>query len=56
MGVSQMIDLSDVSEGDIIVVPDSQQAKFLSTILLPVLSTAATIAGVILAIYTVYHK
>jgi protein involved in polysaccharide export with SLBB domain len=53
---SQMTDLSEISEGDIIVVPDSQQAKFLSTILLPIISTAAGIAGVILAIYSVYHK
>ena len=53
---SQMMDLSEISEGDIIVVPDSQQAKFLSTILLPVITAAATIASLFLAAYTVYHK
>lgn len=53
---SQMTDLSEISEGDIIVVPDSQQAKFLSTILLPVITAAATIASLFLAAYTVYHK
>lgn len=53
---SQMTDLSEISEGDIIVVPDSQQAKFLSTILLPVITAVATIASLILAAYTIYHK
>ena len=56
IGVSQMIDLSNLDEGDIIVVPDSQQAKFLSTILLPIISTAATVVSLLLAAYTVYHK
>lgn len=53
---SQMTDLSEISEGDIIVVPDSQQAKFLATILLPVITAAATIASLFLAAYTIYHK
>jgi protein involved in polysaccharide export with SLBB domain len=55
-GVSQMIDLNEIAEGDIIVVPDSQQAKFFSTILLPIISTAAGIASLFLAAYAVYHK
>ena len=54
--ISQMTDLSEISEGDIIVVPDSQEAKFLSTILLPVISTVATIVSLLLAAYTIYHK
>ncbi len=53
--ISQMTDLSEISEGDIIVVPDSQEAKFLSTILLPVISTVATIVSLLLAAYTIYH-
>jgi protein involved in polysaccharide export with SLBB domain len=53
---SQMTDLSEISEGDIIVVPDSQQAKFLSTILLPVITAVAGIASLFLAAYTIYHK
>jgi protein involved in polysaccharide export with SLBB domain len=53
---SQMTDVSEISQGDIIVVPDSQQAKFLSTILLPIITAVATIASLLLAAYTVYHK
>jgi protein involved in polysaccharide export with SLBB domain len=54
--VSQIIDLSEVRSADVIVVPDSQQAKFLTIILLPILQTAATIISVALALYTVAHS
>jgi protein involved in polysaccharide export with SLBB domain len=51
--VSQIVDLSEIYQGDIIVVPDSQQAKFLTTILLPIIAAVAGIASVILGIYSV---
>ncbi|HUI92925.1 MAG TPA: SLBB domain-containing protein [Chitinivibrionales bacterium] len=53
--VSQIIDLSQIRSADIIVVPDSQEAKFLTIILLPILQTVATIISVVLALYTVAH-
>jgi protein involved in polysaccharide export with SLBB domain len=53
---SQMTDLSEIIEGDIIVVPVSQQAKFLTMVFLPVLQTFATIISVFLAIYTISHS
>jgi protein involved in polysaccharide export with SLBB domain len=55
-GVSQIVDLSEVHSADIIVIPDSQQAKFLTVIFLPILTAAATIVSVILALYTVAHS
>jgi protein involved in polysaccharide export with SLBB domain len=55
-GVSQVIDVSHIRSADVIVVPDSQQAKFLTVIFLPILTTAATIISVVLALYTVAHS
>jgi len=54
--VSQIIDLSEIHPADVIVVPDSQQAKFLTVIFLPILTAAATIISVFLALYTVAHS
>jgi hypothetical protein len=51
--IYQETDLSEIISGDIIVVPDSQQHKFLVNILLPVLQTTAAIISVLLALYTV---
>lgn len=45
-------DKGNIEEGDIIVVPISQQNKTLSTIILPIISAASTTLGVLLAIYT----
>jgi polysaccharide export outer membrane protein len=53
--VSQKTDLTEIIAGDVIVIPDSQQHKFLINILLPVLQTTATIISVLLALYTVNH-
>jgi protein involved in polysaccharide export with SLBB domain len=55
-GVSQIIDVSEIHSADVIVVPDSQQAKFLTVIFLPILTAVATIFSVILALYTVAHS
>lgn len=41
-----------IEEGDIIVVPVSQQNKTLSTLILPIISAVSTTLGVMLAIYT----
>ena len=49
--VMQTTDGREIQEGDLIVVPISQQNKQLSTVILPILQTVATIAGVVLAIY-----
>jgi polysaccharide export outer membrane protein len=49
--VMQTTDGREIQEGDVIVVPISQQNKQLSTVILPILQTVATIAGVVLAIY-----
>jgi protein involved in polysaccharide export with SLBB domain len=54
--ISQITDLSEVRPADIIVVPDSQQAKFLISVFLPVLQTVATIVSVFLAIFTISKK
>jgi len=49
--VSQQTDLSDVHEGDIIIVPESQQAKTLTTIILPVVSIVYTIGTIVALIF-----
>ena len=54
--ISQITDLSEIIEGDIIVVPDSQPAKMLSTIYLPVFQALLTMASIVLAIYTVSKR
>lgn len=43
-------------EGDVIVVPDSQQYKFLSMVFIPILSMIAITISTILALYTSVHK
>jgi len=52
---SQITDLSEIRAADVIVVPDSQQAKFLTNVFLPILQTSATIVSVFLAIYSLSH-
>jgi|WetSurMetagenome_2_1015567.scaffolds.fasta_scaffold00110_15 protein involved in polysaccharide export with SLBB domain len=49
---SQMTDLSEVQAGDIIVVPDSEQAKLLSTVILPIFQSIVTTLSVALAIFS----
>jgi polysaccharide export outer membrane protein len=49
---SQMTDLSEIHEGDIIVVPDSEQAKLLITVFLPIFQVVLTILSVGLAIFS----
>jgi protein involved in polysaccharide export with SLBB domain len=53
---SQMTDLSEIHEGDIIVVPDSQQAKMLSTVILPIFQAIVTSLSVGLAIFSLTKK
>jgi protein involved in polysaccharide export with SLBB domain len=50
-GAMQFKDKTDLQDGDVLVVPESQQDKFLLTILLPLISTVATVVSVSLAIY-----
>jgi protein involved in polysaccharide export with SLBB domain len=45
-----------LEEGDVIVVPDSQQYKFLSMVFIPILSAIAITISTILALYTSVHK
>jgi protein involved in polysaccharide export with SLBB domain len=53
--IAQITDLSEIRTADIIVVPDSQQSKFLIYVILPILQTAATIISVFLAMYSISH-
>jgi protein involved in polysaccharide export with SLBB domain len=46
-------DLNEILEGDIIVVPESQQGKALTTIILPVISMILTTIGTIVTIITI---
>ena len=45
-----------LEEGDVIVVPDSQQYKFLSMVFIPILSAIAITISTILALYTSVHR
>ncbi len=44
-----------VQEGDVVVVPDSQQFKFLTMVLIPIISAVAITISTILALYTNVH-
>lgn len=46
----QIKDVSDITEGDILVIPDSEQAKVLRNILIPVIQAAATTVTAIVAV------
>ncbi len=52
--VYQIKDFSRISEGDIIIIPDSQESKRFVTILLPVFQAIITTISVVLAIYATY--
>lgn len=49
-------DKAEIEEGDIIVVPASQQNKTISTLVLPIISAVATTLGVVLALITTVRK
>lgn len=49
--VCQQTDLSEILEGDIIVVPESQQGKALTTVILPVLSMVLSTIGTVVTIF-----
>ena len=49
--VLQTTDGKTIQEGDIVVVPISQQNKLLSTVIIPIVQAVATTIGVFLAIY-----
>jgi polysaccharide export outer membrane protein len=51
--IAQVKENGALEEGDIIVVPDSQQYKFLSTVFIPILSAIVTIIYTSLAIYNI---
>jgi protein involved in polysaccharide export with SLBB domain len=51
--VMQVKEGGALEEGDVIVVPDSQQYKFLTTVFIPILSAVAITISTILAIYSV---
>jgi len=55
--VMQVRDGGALEEGDVVVVPDSQQYKFLAMVFLPIISTLAVTISTMLAIYTnIPHK
>ena len=54
--VAQEKENGALEEGDVIVVPDSQQYKFLSMVFIPILSMIAITISTILALYTSVHK
>jgi polysaccharide export outer membrane protein len=49
----QIKESSTIEEGDVIVVPESQQYKFLTTVLLPIVSTVLTALQVVILVYSV---
>jgi protein involved in polysaccharide export with SLBB domain len=51
--VSQQTDLREIKEGDIIIVPESQQGKTLSTVILPILSIVFGTVGTALTIISI---
>lgn len=53
--VRQVKETGVLEEGDVIVVPDSQQYKFLTLVAIPILSAIAVTISTILAIYTSAH-
>jgi protein involved in polysaccharide export with SLBB domain len=53
--VMQVKENGAIEEGDVIVVPDSQQYKFLTLVFIPILSAIAVTISTILAIYTNVH-
>lgn len=53
---SQMTDLSDIAEGDIIIVPDSQEMKYFVSIVVPVVSIILTAIGTALTIYSISRR
>jgi protein involved in polysaccharide export with SLBB domain len=54
--VQQIKDNNVIEAGDIVVVPDSQQYKFLSVVLIPIISAAAATVATILAIATTLRR
>ena len=54
--ILQITDGKNIQEGNIIVVPISQQNKVFSSIILPVIQAVATTIGMLLAIYATVLK
>ncbi|HUI91453.1 MAG TPA: SLBB domain-containing protein [Chitinivibrionales bacterium] len=54
--LAQQKENGELEEGDVIVVPDSQQYKFLSMVFIPILSAIAITLSTILALYTSVHR
>ena len=49
------VENESIKPGDIIVVPISQEHKFLTSIVIPIIEATATTIGVIIAIYATLH-
>ena len=54
--VSQVKENNRVQEGDIIVVPESTQYKYFSTVLFPIISIVLSVIATTVSTYSIFHK